>query len=259
MTDKDNLEKKLEKIGEAIKAHGSVVDDVMSRIEAAEVNRNDSRDNIWGVIMKYRAIKFSAAAAIIIAALISLAVLKSPTQQQKFAKEKDTTAVETIARRGAEQTGEKPDINLAAIKSKFAAGDIDGLVAILAEAPLETKVMAANFLAEVADSQAIEALEILNAELGAQTEPNPFVAALEKIESQTVSGGVYVSSAGQITETTTQCTITDVDGDGLADILFGLTDGRVIVYNTQMEYRPEWMQWVTQSGNFSHTGVWQKQ
>jgi hypothetical protein len=55
-----------------------------------------------------------------------------------------------------------------------------------------------------------------------------------------------------------QPTICDLDGDGSADVVVGLTDGRVFVEPTHMAYRPEWMQWVTANGNFQHTGVWMK-
>jgi hypothetical protein len=56
----------------------------------------------------------------------------------------------------------------------------------------------------------------------------------------------------------TQCTISDLNKDGKADILFGLYDGRVFVYETGMEYRPQWMQWPTNNGNFHHTGAWER-
>jgi hypothetical protein len=59
-------------------------------------------------------------------------------------------------------------------------------------------------------------------------------------------------------QSTTQCTITDIDLDGHTDILFGLADGRVFVYNTGMAYKAEWMQWPTQNANLRHTGVWRR-
>jgi len=54
----------------------------------------------------------------------------------------------------------------------------------------------------------------------------------------------------------TQPTICDLDGDGKADILFGIRDGRVFVYQTGLAYNPHWCQWPTANGNFQHTGVW---
>ena len=50
-------------------------------------------------------------------------------------------------------------------------------------------------------------------------------------------------------------TICDLEGDGEAELLFGLLNGRVYLYKTQMSIKPEWMQWPTQSGNFQHTGA----
>lgn len=60
--------------------------------------------------------------------------------------------------------------------------------------------------------------------------------------------------AGEINDA--QPTICDFDGDGKADIVFGLRDGRVIVYQTGLSYRPKWCQWPTANGSFQHTGVW---
>ena len=59
-------------------------------------------------------------------------------------------------------------------------------------------------------------------------------------------------------DSSTQCTITDVNGDGKTDVVFGLTDGRVFVYETKLAYKAEWMQWPTANGNFRHTGTWGK-
>jgi hypothetical protein len=56
----------------------------------------------------------------------------------------------------------------------------------------------------------------------------------------------------------TQPTVTDLDGDGKADVIFGLSDGRLFVYQTGLAYHPERMQWPTANGNFQHTGCWQR-
>jgi hypothetical protein len=57
----------------------------------------------------------------------------------------------------------------------------------------------------------------------------------------------------------TQPTIADVEGTGLADAIFGLSDGRVFVYRTNLAYHAERMQWPTANGNFQHTGAWKYQ
>jgi hypothetical protein len=57
----------------------------------------------------------------------------------------------------------------------------------------------------------------------------------------------------------TQPTVADLDGDGKADVIFGLSDGRLFVYQTGLAYHPERMQWPTANGNFQHTGCWKRQ
>jgi hypothetical protein len=52
-------------------------------------------------------------------------------------------------------------------------------------------------------------------------------------------------------------TICDIEGDGEAELVFGLANGTVFLYKTQMTVKLEWVQWPTQSGNFQHTGAWQ--
>ena len=53
-----------------------------------------------------------------------------------------------------------------------------------------------------------------------------------------------------------QPTVCDVDGDGFADVLIGLSDGRLFVYETGLAYHAERMQWPTANGNLAHTGAW---
>jgi hypothetical protein len=53
-----------------------------------------------------------------------------------------------------------------------------------------------------------------------------------------------------------QPTIADVEGNGYADVLFGLSDGRVFIYQTHLAYHKEKMQWPTAGQNFQHTGAW---
>lgn len=48
----------------------------------------------------------------------------------------------------------------------------------------------------------------------------------------------------------------DLDGDGKAEVLLASEDGRVWVFQTDKEIKPEWVQWQTTSGNFRHTSAW---
>jgi hypothetical protein len=56
----------------------------------------------------------------------------------------------------------------------------------------------------------------------------------------------------------TQPTVTDVNADGKADVIFGTSTGRLAIYQTNLAYHPERMQWPTANGNFQHTGSWKK-
>ncbi|MGA2440294.1 MAG: hypothetical protein ABSH08_05015, partial [Tepidisphaeraceae bacterium] len=58
------------------------------------------------------------------------------------------------------------------------------------------------------------------------------------------------------TSTRSQPTITDIDSDGLADVLVGTDDGRVFIYHTGKPYRPELVQWATVDGDLNHTACW---
>ena len=77
-----------------------------------------------------------------------------------------------------------------------------------------------------------------------------------KFDPRTAKSTVTAMAPEDATMNGSQPTICDLDGDGKADVVFGLTDGRVFVYRTEMGYRQEWMQWPTANGNFQHTGVW---
>jgi hypothetical protein len=51
--------------------------------------------------------------------------------------------------------------------------------------------------------------------------------------------------------------VADVDGDGLAEVAFGLSDGRLFLFRTGLVLAPKDAHWPTSGGNFQHTGVWE--
>ncbi|HZZ42058.1 MAG TPA: sigma-70 family RNA polymerase sigma factor [Tepidisphaeraceae bacterium] len=53
-----------------------------------------------------------------------------------------------------------------------------------------------------------------------------------------------------------QPVVADLRGDGKAEAIMGLRDGRIVVYETGMKYNAAGAQWGTCNGNFQHTGVW---
>jgi hypothetical protein len=56
-----------------------------------------------------------------------------------------------------------------------------------------------------------------------------------------------------------QPTVADVDGDGKMEVVFGLRDGRLFVYRTELPCTAKDMQWPTANGSFAHTSVWPPQ
>lgn len=52
--------------------------------------------------------------------------------------------------------------------------------------------------------------------------------------------------------------IMDADGDGLAEVAFGLSDGRLYLYRTGMALQKQHAHWLTAGGNYQHTSTWEK-
>jgi len=138
-----------------------------------------------------------AAAVIIIAVFIGVKVFTAPapkqpqslTQKQAPASE---AAVEVAKESeqdlgvepGAEPAEEKFEAELKEIKELFAAGDIDGLASMLFDKPLASWLAAAVYLAEIGDSQALEALEKLGSALGGDDPNNLFAIAAAELWSR---------------------------------------------------------------------------
>ncbi len=151
--------------------------------------------------MKSTIVALAAVAVIIIAVFIGVKVFTAPapkqpqslTQKQAPAPE---AAVETVkepeqdlgVEPGAEPAEEKFDAELKEIKGLFAAGDIDGLALMLFDKPLASWLVAAVYLAEIGDSQALEALEKLSSTLGGDDPNNLFAIAAAELWSRIEPG-----------------------------------------------------------------------
>jgi RNA polymerase sigma factor (sigma-70 family) len=64
-----------------------------------------------------------------------------------------------------------------------------------------------------------------------------------------------VNMLGEKAASETWCTIADLHKNGKAEVIFGLTDGRLYVYETGLAYKPQWVLWQTRSGNMRRTGA----
>ena len=88
--------------------------------------------------------------------------------------------------------GVDSDVMLAAelqqVEAMFAADHADGLLTVLSDAKFEdSKVLAANYLAEIGDPRAIEPLEKLSAEWTGDQQDNPFADAAATIQDRIAS------------------------------------------------------------------------
>jgi protocatechuate 3,4-dioxygenase beta subunit len=136
-------------------------------------------------------------AVLIIAVFIGVKVFTAPapkqpqslTQKQAPAPE---AAIETAKESeqdlgvepGAEPAEEKFEAELKEIKKLFAAGDIDGLASMLFGKPLASWLAAAVYLAEIGDSQALEALEKLSSAVGGDEPNNLFSVAAAEVRDR---------------------------------------------------------------------------
>jgi len=62
--------------------------------------------------------------------------------------------------------------------------------------------------------------------------------------------------APEAIDTHCQDTISDLYGDGLAEILIGTSDGRVCVFHTGLKFTPQWAQWPMFGRDEHHTSCW---
>ena len=129
-----------------------------------------------------RAALLAAAAALAIAALLIVGLLwinRGGNGQKPVVKDQNDIA----------QPVPEPDLTnrlaaeLQQVEQMFVAGDVEGLVAMLARDSLESKVAAANYLAKIGDARAIEALETQAKQWLGDPAGNPFAKAIEQIKS----------------------------------------------------------------------------
>lgn len=186
----EKLEKILQGLGQE-----NVPEDIKQLAEDTSQNFSDGltglRHNIqWGNIMRTNVIKIAAAAIIIIAIAVSTKLgISDKTPETNIAKQTKTTNQELAVIAQVEQNDK---IELAAalkaelknLEQMFAAGDVRGLIGMLETGQLETKLAAANYLAQIGDSNAIITLEAAAEQWEGDATENPFTAAAEDIKTQ---------------------------------------------------------------------------
>jgi peroxiredoxin len=131
--------------------------------EGAAMERTGAGQRVWELITGSKIRRLAVVAVIILAALISLQVLTGPKE----------TALEAEMRR---------------IEAMAAAGDVEGLVAMLSEGEFASKVLAAEYLGQIGDERALPELERLyllaEEHLPEDYTHNPFAEPIEKIKGR---------------------------------------------------------------------------
>jgi hypothetical protein len=188
----DNIEESVRKLRHTTSAETDerILSDALAELQESIQSRRPTA-------MKSTIAALAALAVIIIAVFIGVKVFTAPAPKQPLSliqkqAPAPEAAVETARESeqdlgvepGAEPAEEKLQAELREIKGLFAAGDIDGLALMLLDKPLASWLAAAVYLAEIGDSQALEALEELSSTLGGDDPNNLFAIAAAELWSK---------------------------------------------------------------------------
>lgn len=172
-----------------------VLKDSLRALGQSQKTTAASGANIWRKTIK---ISVSAAAAVvIIGTLIGINLFSDSDRQagNEITTEHKRGLDKAFAERGAhdnlglhvksEERGREGELEkeLGNIEQMFKAGNVDGLVAVLAEGELESKVASADYLARLGAIEAVEPLEYLRGEYSTDGTDNPFARAVETIKN----------------------------------------------------------------------------
>jgi hypothetical protein len=179
---------------------------------SAQAETPEETTSAWKAIVKSRVPVIAVIAVIIIGVLFGVEILRGPHKLPEQAiPQKEIPATEAaIETRKEGQFEAKAELEIAKAAEEFEeelgeiirlleAGDVDGLVAVLSEGSMWTRLAAAFCLAEIGDIRAIAALEKLSAEFGAGDANNPFARAVSSIKSrleQVEEGGMGQPALG---------------------------------------------------------------
>ena len=139
-----------------------------------------------------------AVAVVIIAGLIAVEMFRSPEQQAEkpVAEQRQVGDKQIVVKAVNEPVpilDKTPDMQkivtefeseLKRAEQMFVARDVNGLMAMLSEGQVFSRLIAANFLAKVGDMRAVELLEKLSAEWKGDKTNNPFAKAAEEIKGR---------------------------------------------------------------------------
>jgi len=196
MNPEEKLERLVEEYCRENKSRVRSTDDYDRRVHAdidralEKAKRAESAEqqmNMWRLIMKSKITKYAAAAVIVIGFLTAIIMFTGP----------ETEPGGPVAGSGGGQgdgafvsdSGQDSDDRLTAesgqIEKMYAAGDVDGLVAMLDKGHPKSKLVAARYLAQIGDERALPVLYALLASDANLGEDNVFSEAIAAIEART--------------------------------------------------------------------------
>ncbi|MFA5293668.1 MAG: carboxypeptidase regulatory-like domain-containing protein [Phycisphaerae bacterium] len=186
MKKRNHLDENLKKLLGMAEPEQSLPADTKKEIMENLLRNADMKENTGKSSVISFKFKIAAAIAAIIIIICGICLLNKPaedknTPEQLLTKEvekKQITLPDEI--KTADTKNEiVPSIDVAKLA---AAGDINGLIAVLNTASNETKVVAANYLAKMGAAGAVEALK-KEADNWQQSGENPFAEAVKKIQA----------------------------------------------------------------------------
>ncbi|MHC4192781.1 MAG: anti-sigma factor family protein, partial [Planctomycetota bacterium] len=128
------------------------------------LSREPSREpiglvSIWRTLRKSTIAKIAAAAVIIIVALICVEILIGPYKEPRPGMVKDIGG--RVRENGRSVVAGQLESGVARVEEMVAAGDIEGLVAMLDGGEVESRMMAAYYLASIGEDRGTAALKEL--------------------------------------------------------------------------------------------------
>jgi hypothetical protein len=146
-------------------------------------------------VMKSRIVRLAAAAVIIAAALIGIKALSGLGEQSA-----EVPKVHPPVSGAVDENSDSPvDIELRQVRLMYAAGDVKGLAAILAEGQFESQLLAAHYLAQMeGGAEALEVLEKVQADYGKDDRGNPFTPAVQRLKDRAEAASGQGSPASAI-------------------------------------------------------------
>ena len=153
--------------------------------KSQQISTSPKADILRNITMTH--IYASLAAAVIIAGVfigIYLFSNEKPVKVTEARKTPETTVRTEAAKVATEKTESKLRLELASIEQLFKAGNVEGLITMLSKGEYQSKTVAANYLAKIGTSEAIEPLEKISKEYGAYNRSNPFAQAAAQIKSR---------------------------------------------------------------------------